>query len=93
MLHHQCENKRCVNPYHVEDITKSEHHAFKHPRPLRTHCREGHELDEGNTYVLYVGRNKYQRKCRICEKARKATPEYLAYMRDYYYRRKAARGA
>ena len=91
LLHHRCENKWCVSPFHAEDVTKSEHHAFKHPRPRRTHCRNGHELTDENTYIRHIVRNKYQYKCRICERERKATPEYLQYMRDYYYRRKAAR--
>jgi hypothetical protein len=93
LLHHRCENKWCVNPGHAEDITKSEHHAFKHPLTLRTHCSKGHEMTDENTYTLHVGRNNYQYKCRTCERERKSTPEYLAYMRAYYYRRKAERGA
>jgi len=90
LLHHVCENKWCVSPFHAEDITKSEHHAFKHPRERRTHCVNGHAMTEENTYILHVGRNNYHYKCRTCEKARKATPEYKAYMRNYYHTRKNA---
>lgn len=94
-LHHRCENKACVNPFHVEPVTKSEHKFFKHPQALRTHCPKGHELTLENTYVLKnkTRQNSYKRSCRICERERKSTPEYLAYMRAYYYRRKAERGA
>ena len=46
-------------------------------------------MTQENTYVLHVGRNNYQYKCRKCERARRATPEYLAYMRAYYRRRKS----
>lgn len=95
VLHHRCENKGCVNPWHLEEVSKSEHHAFKHPRTLRTHCPKGHALVGDNLYEQKIGafKNKTQRKCRTCEAARKSTPEYLAYMRAYYYRRKAERAS
>lgn len=28
-LHHKCENKWCINPYHLEPLTRSEHFYTK----------------------------------------------------------------
>ncbi len=83
LLHHTCENRECVNPAHLEDITKSEHHRDKHPRPLATHCPKGHELVGRNLMVINLSSGNIHRKCRICETARKKTPEYKAYKAAY----------
>jgi hypothetical protein len=91
LLHHRCENKWCVNPFHGWPLTMSEHKAFAHPQLRATHCPNGHEFTVENTYWLKIKtrENNWQRKCRTCERERKSTPEYLKYMRDYYQRRKA----
>lgn len=74
VLHHECEDSRCVNEDHLTLMTQSDHmklHGFGgDARPgqgRKTHCRSGHEYSEANTY-----RVSGERRCRICMKANKA---------------------
>lgn len=65
ILHHTCENKKCVNPDHLEAITRTEH-LFKvghmaHLRLSTTHCPQGHEYATENTIITKAGR-----VCRKC---------------------------
>ena len=48
-VHHECENKRCVNPLHLQSVTRLEHKAH-HPTPHKTHCKRGHERAPENLY-------------------------------------------
>lgn len=71
-LHHTCENKMCVNPDHLEDITQSQH-VQKTPKHLaitnarKTHCKHGHEFTIENTYMR-KRRNGFSRMCKECVK-------------------------
>lgn len=66
ILHHTCENSLCVSPYHLRPVTIGEHQNIH--RDLRTHCSNGHEWTEENTY-WYTHPDGYElRKCRQCGK-------------------------
>ncbi len=78
--HHICKNRACVNPAHLELLSKSDHarlHAsiqdrtrFRVPRKnktLKTHCCHGHELTPENTRVRV---SNGWRSCKTCEKQR-----------------------
>lgn len=55
-IHHECENKKCVNPGHLDAKTRTEHRA----EHVRTHCVNGHPFDS---------RVEKQQICRTCRNA------------------------
>lgn len=68
-LDHLCRRRACVNPDHLEPVTRSENLRRGMPRGehlrARTECPRGHPYDERNTAV----RNGH-RICRACDRDR-----------------------
>lgn len=70
-IDHLCRNRFCVNPEHLEAVTRSENAKRAAPfitytNSLKTHCPQGHEYTSNNT-------RKYGdqgRKCLECKRAR-----------------------
>lgn len=65
-LHHVCENKRCVDPWHLEPVTAREHiertpNNFALMNSQKTHCKHGHEFTPENTYTF-----RGMRQCKKC---------------------------
>lgn len=78
---HLCRVRACVNPDHLEPVTKKENvlRGFG-PTAInarKTHCIHGHEFSKENTLVLPNG----NRQCRMCSRERN---------RLYHIRKKAA---
>lgn len=61
-LHHTCHNKLCVNPWHLEPVTRRQHGA----RHTKTHCPQGHPYSGDNLYVNPQG----GRECKACSRDR-----------------------
>lgn len=62
--HHTCFNRWCVNPWHVEPLTKQEHASIHGGAAERakTHCPQGHPYSGKNLITEKDG----SRKCRTC---------------------------
>ncbi len=65
-LDHLCRNKMCVNPDHMEIVSRREN-ILRGQAPTalnarKTHCIHGHEFTPDNTMIRSGG----SRKCRIC---------------------------
>jgi hypothetical protein len=56
---HLCRNRGCVRPDHLEAIPRKEN--VSQWNLSKTHCKNGHEYSEANTY-----RYRGERQCKIC---------------------------
>lgn len=68
-LDHLCRVKVCVNPDHLEPVSRAEN-VRRGPGAMskRTHCPQGHPYSGSNLYVHPRG----SRECRTCRAMRKA---------------------
>lgn len=74
---HLCRNRACVNPAHLEGVSKKENilrgEAPSAQNARKTHCLWGHPFDDANTYLRRwlnpkTGRVKVMRECRNCKR-------------------------
>lgn len=70
-LDHLCRVRRCCNDAHVEPVTGSVN-ALRGISANRekTHCPQGHEYNEKNTYRVHTKAGRILRSCRPCNNAR-----------------------
>lgn len=67
--HHTCDSPWCVNPYHINPITRKEHSKTKKFfYSNRTHCKRGHPLTGSNVRILKAASGNGYRRCLLCIK-------------------------
>lgn len=70
-----CRHRRCVNPAHLEAVTRGENvlrsqHTMPHQNAAKTHCPNGHEYSDRNTYSRTRTNGIARRECRECRRIR-----------------------
>lgn len=65
-LDHLCRVPICVNPDHLEPVTRAENLRRGLKRQPGTHCQVGHIWADGALYISPKGK----RHCRICQRER-----------------------
>ena len=68
---HRCDNPPCCNPDHLFLGTAADNNRdmagkSRHWKSKKTHCPQGHQYDEANTYPIPSG----GRACRTCRRER-----------------------
>ena len=69
VLDHKCNNKWCVNPFHLREVTHAENtfacsYAPATMNKNKTHCIRGHEFSKENTY--HWNQRPRTRMCKTC---------------------------
>lgn len=83
-IDHLCRERACVNPQHMEVVTKDENNirgnspSAIHAR--KTHCPQGHPYSGNNLQIENKPNGKTMRRCRTCRNKQQ---------RDKYLRMKA----
>lgn len=65
-LDHLCRNRACVNPAHLEPVTRQQNIQRSPLVGAKTHCAKGHAYDEANTGWTKNHNGNLRRWCRAC---------------------------
>lgn len=91
-LDHLCRNRRCINPKHLEPVTRGENVLRGESGPAKNarkeSCKRGHPLSGAN---LYVYEKNGDRHCKECDRQRQR--RYYAEGKHYRSPKRAATSA
>lgn len=65
VIHHTCNNQLCINPKHLQLMTRAEHSKVHSKDRVKTHCIHGHEFNAENTAIC-----RGQQVCKACARER-----------------------
>ena len=71
-LDHLCRVRNCVNPFHLEPVTRKVNilrgDGITAKFARRSHCKNGHEFTPENTKIQTSPDGSIRRRCLICKK-------------------------
>jgi hypothetical protein len=76
-LDHLCRNRLCLNPKHLEPVTRRvnllrSELTWTSKYAKRTHCNYGHPLSGENLRIIVKKSGHFARECKICRRHRNA---------------------
>lgn len=80
VIDHLCNTRSCVNPAHMDIVTAAEN---TRRAAIKTHCKRGHALIEGNLYFKRSG-DRHCKQCRT-DRYHERGDELLEKIRRYRY--------
>ena len=76
-IDHLCRNRICVNPQHLEQVTRKENilrgEGITAEHARKTHCKRGHEFSGDNLRIIESDQGSWirkERRCRTCDRTR-----------------------
>lgn len=75
-IDHVCRNKSCVNPAHMEVVTRGENSIRSHSKNMMAMrencCTKGHKIEKENVIKETRKNGKERFRCKICSLSREA---------------------
>src|SRR5690554_3794044 len=81
-LDHLCRNRKCVNPDHLEIVTRSENlrRGF-----IARGCKNGHPYNEKDFSIVRRSSGKEELRCKVCHRERNKAAKKRKQLRESAY--------